>query len=171
MKKGFTVLELLIAMAVMVTTFSVLAIITYDLTSKSELVIKRLNALSKLNFVNLRIIQNVQKAGPQPSKFLTVSSSSIRYEVLVPFSYDGHLTEEMDVNDSKITIKEKPFSPNDFDISSSPSFDYSVTIPFSGVVEVNFNSMTSGQLSYDLKAKAPMGNVNYSTVISLINIK
>ena len=171
MKKGFTLIELLVAMVVMVVTFAVLAIITYNLTSQSQIIIERLNAISDVNFVNMRILQRVQKAGPEPSRFLTVNSSSLRYEVMIPFSNLGHITEQLTVESSKIIIQEKPFSGYDFNPSSSPTFTYSAEIPFNGGVSLDFQNMILGKLKYDLYVKSPMKDVDYSTNISLINIK
>ena len=171
MKKGFTLVELLIAIVVMVVTFTILAIITYDLTTKSQIVIERLNAISNVNFVNLRIIQNVQKAGPEPNRFQTVNSSSIRYEVIVPFSIYGHITEQLTVKSSQIVLQQKPFSSYDFTPSCSPTFNYSVEIPFKGDISANFQGMSLGKLNYDLSVKVPVKDIDYKANISLINIK
>ncbi len=171
MRKGFTLVELLIAMGVMVSTFAVLAIITYSLTNESQRVLKRLNAVSEITSLNLWIVKNSQKAGPEPSKFLVVNATTIRYEVLVPFAQNGHITEQMTVEGSKILIQQKPFSPYDFLLSSKPTFTYSKVIPLDEKATVSFQSMTLGKLCYNLQAKGEKITVEYPASISLINIQ
>lgn len=170
-KSGYTYIELIVAMVVSIVLFAAIAVITYNLTEKAQIITQRLHAISTINFTNFRILQNLQKAGPEPSYFQTVNGSSIRYEVIVPFSNIGHITEQLTVDSSNVRVYEKTFSGNDFNAGVTPDFTYSSKIPFLGEVSVNFGNLSLGRLNYDMHVKAPMHDVDYSSDISMINIK
>ncbi len=166
-KKGFTYIELLVTIAVTGVLLTLLSMMVYDLTQKTELAIHRMNAISEANLVNSILVQNLEKAGPENTYFKTLGNS-VRYKVVVPL-VKAYFTNQITFSSTEIFLYSKPYSQSDF--SGEPYFTYQSQIPMPESATVNFISLSLGKLKYNIKVKAPLSPVESTFTIALLNLQ
>ena len=167
MRKGFTYIELVIAIAVTGVALTLLSVAVYDLTQKTENAIHRMDAMADTNLVNLMLVQNLEKAGPE-NKYFKVLGNSVRYKVVVPL-VKAYFTNQITFNSTEIFLYSKSYSQNDF--SGEPSFTYQAKMSMPKSATVNFISLSLGKLKYNIKVEAPLAPVESTSTIALLNLQ
>ncbi|WP_036226172.1 type II secretion system protein [Mesoaciditoga lauensis] len=167
-KKGFTYIELLVAIAVTGVLLTLLSMMVYDLTQKTELAIHRMNAISEANLVNSILVQNLEKAEPEGEEELKMLGNSVRYKVVVPL-VKTYFTNQITFSSTEIFLYSKPYTQSDF--SGEPYFTYQSQISMPASATVNFISLSLGKLKYNIKVKAPLSPVESTFTIALLNLQ
>jgi prepilin-type N-terminal cleavage/methylation domain-containing protein len=166
-KKGFTYVELLVTLAITGVLLTLLSMMVYDLTQKTETAIHRMSAISDSNLVNSILVQNLEKAGPENTYFKTLGNS-VRYKVVVPLVKE-YFTNQITFNSTEVLLYSKPYSQSDF--SSEPHFTYQSKILMPENATVSFISLSFNKLKYNIKVKAPFSPVESTFTIALLNLQ